>query len=150
MKTSFVALALAAMLAADPALAEPESSAAPYQVLRSGDRKMSCEALSVEVNALNATVLAQTEKTRKEAKASQGRSAVGKGLLSGLAKGASFMGGYSNSVGGMLATTAASGVAQEMASNVGKAPATPPAATPATPEQQRVTHLTGIYKQKAC
>ena len=65
-----------------PAPAEPNV----YQVLRTGDREMSCEALGAEANALNAQLMADAQKAQKGAGAKKfGRSVAG-GVAGGTMK----------------------------------------------------------------
>jgi hypothetical protein len=89
--------------AAAPAPATPATSPAPavaadpaiYQVLRPGDRQMSCEALGNEANTLNAELQAEQVEAAKRAK----KAKTGKGLLGG-------------ATGGVLAAGARYGLAR--------------------------------------
>jgi hypothetical protein len=148
MKTLLAAAALLA-LAATPALADDEV----YQVLRPGDRDMSCEALGAEANALNATLATSAANAQKGAGARQfGRSVAG-GVTGGAMKvgGRMMLGrviGGMTPFGGLVAVAANDAVADA----AGQAIATGPSETPAAvaPEQQRMNHLLGLYREKGC
>jgi hypothetical protein len=165
--TRFTALIAAAALAAAPAFAQdagasPPQDAAPvvdpnvYQVLRTGDRQMTCEALAAEANSLNADLQAEQVAAAKAAK----KAKTGKGLLGGatggvLAAGAryglarSMLGGALSPLAAQAAVTATDSVAasagQAVASSGDQgAPVT------VSPRQQRMNHLLGLYREKQC
>lgn len=143
MKRLLTILALTSSLAGAAYAGEP----APYQVLRPGDGDLSCEALATEINALNAEVLAQN----KQAKTGRTTAMLGKGAFAGLARGASMMGYGSSSSGafaGLLASNVAAGVAQQAATSA--VTAGPAPASEITPQQQRLTELTAIYRGRPC
>ena len=128
----------------------------PYQVLRAGDREMSCEALASEANGLNAKLMADQQAAAKKSQ----RSSTGRGLMGGLAGGvlggAARYGLARGMVGGALCPVLAQGlvaVSDSTSQAVGQAVANggqdAPAAT-VTPEQQRMNHLLSIYKEKGC
>lgn len=136
-----------AVAAAHLILAGAANAQTPYQVLRPGDNDAACEVLSTEINALNAEVLALNKKAERQAKTAS----LSKGVFAGLARSASVIGYGSTSpeaMTGLLASSVAAGVAQEVANGA----AAPPPAVPQqiTPQQQRLTHLTGIYRGRPC
>jgi len=125
---------------------------APYQVLRPGDKELSCEVLAKEINDLNAEVLAQNKQAQRQAKAGRTGAVLGKGAFAGLARGVSIIGYGSTSpeaFAGLLASNVAAGVAQE-AANAPAAASEPVAPAQVTPQQQRLTELTGIYRGRPC
>lgn len=130
-------------------------AAEPYQVLRPGDNDAACEVLSKEINALNAEVLALNQKAERQAKAGRAGLALGKGVFSGLARSASMMGyggsSSSDALASMLVSNVAASVAQEVASGTAAAP-DPATAQPAqiTPQQQRLSHITSIFRARPC
>lgn len=136
------------------AMATSALAAAPYQVLRPGDSELSCEVLSTEINSLNAEVLKLNEQAQKRAKFGSTGASLGKGVFSGLARSASIIGYGSTSpeaVAGMLASNVAAGVAQQVATDAASPQQPAPAApTQITPQQQRLSHLTGIYRGRPC
>ena len=149
MRAHFVLPLVTSLLVSSAAIA-----AEPYQVLRPGDNDAACDVLSKEINALNAEVLALNQKAERQAKAGRAGLALGKGVFSGLARSASMMGygsGSSDGLAGMLVSSVAASVAQEVASGAALAPE-PAAAQPAqiTPQQQRLSQLTAIYRARPC
>lgn len=150
MKTFLTGCAVAALLTSS-ALAAPV-----YEVLRVGDSEKTCEVLTGEINALNAEVAELNAKATKKAAAAKSGKALGKGLLSGLAQAAPMLGSYggfgNNGMASMIASQAASGVAQQALTSAANAPEAPAeaAAPQITPQQQRLTHLMGIYRAKPC
>lgn len=135
---------------APPIAADPNV----YQVLRTGDREMSCEALGAEANALNATLLADAQKAQKGAGAKQfGRSVAG-GVTGGAMKvgGRMMLGrviGGMTPFGGLVAVAANDAIADAAAQKIASGPSeTAPAAV--SPEQQRMNHLLGLYREKGC
>lgn len=149
MRTHFVFPLVTSLLISSAAAA-----AEPYQVLRPGDNDAACDILSKEINALNAEVLALNQKAERQAKAGRAGLAIGKGVFAGLARSASMMGygsGSSDGMAGMLVSSVAAGVAQEVASGAAAAP-DPTTAQPAqiTPQQQRLSHITSIYRARPC
>lgn len=154
----------AAAAPASPATAEapPASAPAPaidpsiYQVLRTGDRQMSCEALAGEANTLNAELMAeQQEAAKKSRKAKAGKGIMG-GAAGGLMAGAARYGLARGMMGGALSplvaqaavaatdsTAMAAGAAIANSGDDG-APAT------VSPKQQRMNHLLSLYREKQC
>lgn len=141
---------------AEGAVAEAPAAADPdvYQVLRAGDRQMSCEALMNEANSLNATLLAEAKEDQKR----RGRSRVARGVAGNVTTGAVRTGariGLGRVIGGMTpfgglvalaATEVAAQTAGEAVANSG------PAADPqgVSPKQQRMNHLLALYREKGC
>ncbi len=126
---------------------EPAAADQPYQVLRPGDRDMSCEQLASEANSLNAVILSQ-QKSRDSGASHKVAGAVGGGLLKSAGRfGLGRIGGF----GGLVARAAADQAANsagEAIANGGDSSAN--AAPTVTPEQQRMNHLLGLYKEKGC
>ena len=126
---------------------------AVYQVLRPGDRQMSCEQLSYEANGLNAQLLADAQASQKKAGRSKAGRAVGGAVAGGAMRtagriGLARFGGGLGAVG-FLAAHAANDVASESTAKViaeGGATDGPGV----TPQQQRMNHLLGLYREKAC
>jgi|TARA_R100000935_G_scaffold6730_1_gene14405 hypothetical protein len=141
--------------------APPAAPAAPvidpnvYQVLRPGDRAMSCEQIGAEANTLNAQLMAEQAEAAKQAqRAKQGRGLAG-GLASGVLGGAARYGLARGMVGGAFSPFAAqalSAVVDSSSQAVGQAVATggDVAAPTVSPQQQRMNHLLGLYREKAC
>ncbi|MFT4935383.1 MAG: hypothetical protein ACI9LT_002080 [Pseudoalteromonas distincta] len=141
--------------------APPAAPAAPlidpnvYQVLRPGDRAMSCEQIGAEANTLNAQLMAEQAEAAKQAqRAKQGRGMAG-GLASGVLGGAARYGLARGMVGGAFSPFAAqalSAVADSTSQAVGQAVAVggDVAAPTVSPQQQRMNHLLGLYREKAC
>ncbi|MDP1874318.1 hypothetical protein [Phenylobacterium sp.] len=152
---------LAAHPAAEAPAAAPTAPLAPvvdpnvYQVLRSGDRAMSCEQIGAEANTLNAQLMAEQAEAAKQAqRAKQGRGMAG-GLASGVLGGAARYGLARGMVGGAFSPFAAqalSAVADSSSQAVGQAVAAggEVAAPSVSPQQQRMNHLLGLYREKAC
>lgn len=150
------AAAAAPVAPAAPAAPAPAIDPGVYQVLRTGDRQMSCEALAGEANTLNAEIMAEQEeaaKKAKKAKAGKGlMGGVGGGVLAGAARygiGRSMLGGALSP----LAAQAAVAVTDSAAQSAGQAIASSGDQTaPATvsPKQQRMNYLLSIYREKAC
>ncbi|MDP2258333.1 MAG: hypothetical protein Q8J89_01275 [Caulobacter sp.] len=127
-----------------------------YQVLRTGDRQMSCEALANEANTLNAELMAeQQEAAKKSRKAKTGKGVMG-GAAGGLMAGAARYGLARGMMGGALSplvaqaavaatdsTAAAAGAAIANSGDDG-GPAT------VSPKQQRMNHLLSLYREKQC
>lgn len=148
-----------------PAPAEPAAPAAlppapmidpnVYQVLRPGDRAMSCEQIGGEANTLNAQLMAEQAEAAKQAqRAKQGRGMAG-GLASGVLGGAARYGLARGMVGGAFSPFAAqalSAVADSSSQAVGQAVAAggEVAAPTVSPQQQRMNHLLGLYREKGC
>ena len=126
-----------------------------YQVLRPGDRAMSCEQIGAEANTLNAQLMAEQAEAAKQAqRAKQGRGMAG-GLASGVLGGAARYGLARGMVGGAFSPFAAqalSAVADSTSQAVGQAVAAggEVAAPTVSPQQQRMNHLLGLYREKAC
>lgn len=147
--------------APEPAESAPVAPAAPvvdpnvYQVLRPGDRAMSCEQIGAEANTLNAQLMAEQAEAAKQAqRAKQGRGVAG-GLAGGVLGGAARYGLARGMVGGAFSPFAAqalSAVADSSSQAVGQAIAAGGEEVAATvsPQQQRMNHLLGLYREKAC
>lgn len=147
-----------------PPVAEAAPEAAPaeqvavdpsvYQVLRAGDRALSCDQLIAETNALNAGILAAQQKAAKGKAGGKFAKGVAGGTTAGAMKtagrfGLSRMAGSFGPMGALVALAATDAVADQTGAaiaNSGSAPATPQV----TPEQQRMNHLLGLYREKAC
>lgn len=142
MKTILTGCAIAA-LAVGAAQAKPA-----YQVMRPADSTLTCEALSTEINTLNAEVVELNAKAAKKAKTGK---ALSRGLLSGLAQAAPMLGyaGGNSSMVGSIAGTVGQGMARQALADDAAKP-DEPAAAPILPEQQRLTHLNGLYRAKLC
>lgn len=138
-----------------PPLAAPLIDPSVYQVLRPGDRAMSCEQIGAEANTLNAQLMAEQAEAAKQAqRAKQGRGMAG-GLASGVLGGAARYGLARGMVGGAFSPFAAqalSAVADSSSQAVGQAVAAggDVAAPTVSPQQQRMNHLLGLYREKAC
>lgn len=126
-----------------------------YQVLRPGDRAMSCEQIGAEANTLNAQLMAEQAEAAKQAqRAKQGRGMAG-GLAGGVLGGAARYGLARGMVGGAFSPFAAqalSAVADSSSQAVGQAIAAGGEvdAPTVSPQQQRMNHLLGLYREKAC
>lgn len=126
-----------------------------YQVLRPGDRAMSCAQLGAEANTLNAQIMAeQQEQARQAQRAKQGRGIAG-GLAGGVLGGAARYGLARGMVGGAFSPIAAHALAAAADSGsaaVGQAIAngSDVAAPTVSPQQQRMNHLLGLYREKGC
>jgi len=146
--------AVAVPAAAPPAQA-PYVDPNVYQVLRPGDRAMSCEQIGGEANTLNAQLMAEQAEAAKQAqRAKQGRGMAG-GLASGVLGGAARYGLARGMVGGAFSPFAAqalSAVADSSSQAVGQAVAAggEVAAPTVSPQQQRMNHLLGLYREKGC
>ena len=124
-----------------------------YEVLKAGDRDMTCQQLAAEANSLNATILAQQNRQQ-----SGGGSKVGGAVAGGLLKSAGHFGlarfgGSIPGIGGMVARQVAQQAtdsAADAVANNGQQPDAPAATPTVTPEQQRMNHLLGLYKEKNC
>jgi hypothetical protein len=144
--------------AADTAVASVEAAPAAdpnvYQVLRTGDREMSCEQLSAEANALNARLLADQKAASKKAGRSRAGRAAGGAVAGGTMRafgrfGINRIAGSLGPVGFIAAhaaNDAASRAAAQTIANGGEDQSAPSV----TPEQQRMNHLLGLYKEKSC
>ncbi len=123
-----------------------------YQVLRPTDKDMSCQDLAGEANSLNASILARQNAQASSAANKRVAGAVGGGLLKSAGHfGIARFGGAIPGMGGMFARAAAeqaTNAAAEAVANNGQDQAA--AAPPVTPEQQRMNHLLGLYKEKSC
>lgn len=158
---------------ADPSLASPAMDApavdatptalpeAPnidpsvYQVLRPGDRAMSCAQLGAEANTLNAQLMAeQQEQARQAQRARQGRGVAG-GVAGGVLGGAARYGLARGMVGGAFSPFAAqalASVADSGSQAVGQAIAAggEVEGPSVSPQQQRMNHLLVLYREKGC
>jgi len=127
-----------------------------YQVLRTGDRQMSCETLGAEANTLNAELMAEQQASAKKAK----KAKTGKGLMGGVAGGvlggAARYGLARGMIGGAfspLIAQAAVAVTDSASQAAGQAIANSGdegAAATVSPKQQRMNHLLGLYREKQC
>lgn len=141
--------------AAAPAPAPaPEAAPAPapapdvYQVLRSGDRDMSCEQLSGEANYLNAKLLADQKAAAKRAQGRAAGGAVAGGTLRAAGRfGINRLAGRLGPMGWAVAHAANDAATQAAAESIAKGNEDP---NQVTPEQQRMNHLLGLYKEKSC
>jgi len=144
----FLSAAVAATFVAGPLQAQ---SAATYEVVRLNDNAMTCEALIGEINTLSNEVRQQTADAARASRNRQTAGAVGRGLLSGLAQGASmFGGGGGNGLGGAVAASALAGLANQAATASATAPVEQPAAAAATPQAERLAHLTELSRNRSC
>jgi hypothetical protein len=115
---------------------------------------MSCEALAAEANSLNAVLLAeQKEDAKKKGRSKAGRQVAG-GVAGGVLKGAGRF-GLSKVIGGMtpFGGVVAVAVNDAAADAAGRAIATSGPASQGPelkPEQQRMNHLLGLYREKSC
>jgi hypothetical protein len=140
----FVSAAVAASFVAGPLQAQ---SAGAYEVVRLNDNAMTCEALVREINTLSSEVRQQTADATRASRNRQTAGAVGRGLLSGLAQGASmFGGGGGNGIGGAVAASAIAGLANQAAT----APVEQPAAAAPSPQAERLAHLNGLNRSRSC
>lgn len=135
----------AAAVTADPGV---------YQVLRTGDRDMSCEALGAEANNLNAKLMADQEAAAKKAKGGRfGRQIAGNATGGAMKIGGRMMLGRvigsMSPMAGLVAVAANDAIGDSTAqaiANSGQGAAEPKM----TPEQQRMNHLLGLYREKGC
>ncbi|RZJ02033.1 MAG: hypothetical protein EON90_00070 [Brevundimonas sp.] len=142
-----VSTAVAAIFVAGPLQAQ----SAPYEVVRMNDNAMTCEALIGEINTLSNEVRQQTADAARASRNRQTAGAVGRGLLSGLAQGVSmFGGGGNNGIGGAVAASALSGLANQAASTAASAPTEQPAAAAPSPQAERLAHLNDLNRSRGC
>ncbi|HMO42838.1 MAG TPA: hypothetical protein PKB04_05860, partial [Phenylobacterium sp.] len=126
-----------------------------YQVLRPGDRAMSCAQLGAEANTLNAQLMAeQQEQARQAQRARQGRGVAG-GVAGGVLGGAARYGLARGMVGGAFSPFAAqalASVADSGSQAVGQAIAAGGGGggPSVSPQQQRMKHLLVLYREKGC
>jgi hypothetical protein len=126
------------------ALVVPSIAAAakPYEVVRPGDSEMSCEQLTAEINTLNEAVrTAQQEQAQRE-----NRNRMAKGVLGGLASAAPLLGGKLG--GGLVTQYALSGALQGIQGAAAGPATAAPAAAP--PEQQRLDHISEVFRNRPC
>ena len=163
--TAFAQVPDAAASMPTPAVAVPAVEAPPpqapyvdpnvYQVLRPGDRALSCAQVGAEANTLNAQLMAEQQEAAQQAqRAKQGRGIAG-GLAGGVLGGAARYGLARGMVGGAFSPFAAqalSAVADSSSQAVGQAVAAggEVAAPTVSPQQQRMNHLLGLYREKGC
>jgi hypothetical protein len=154
----------AAPAPAPAAQAAPAEAPAPaaaidpsiYQVLRTGDRQMSCEALANEANTLNAELMAEQQEAAKAAKKAKAGKGIMGGAAGGLMAGAARYGLARGMLGGAISAPVANAVVSvtdSTAAAAGKAIANSgDTGAPATvsPKQQRMNHLLSLYREKAC
>lgn len=141
-----VGAALAASLVAGPLQAQ---SAEPYEVVRMNDGAMTCEALVGAINTLSQEVRQQAANAERAQRNRQTAGAVGRGLLGGLARGASLFGG-GNGGNEAAVVGALAGMASEAAAAGNAAPAQPPAAAAPTPQAERLAHLNDLFRNRSC
>jgi hypothetical protein len=148
------AAATAPIEAAPAPLPAPAEAAPPaadpnvYQVLRVGDRDMSCEQLSAEANYLNAKLLSD-QKTAANARAGRaaGGAVAGGAMRAAGRFGINRLAGRFGPMGFAVAHAANDAVSQAAAENIARGGEVEGAVTP---EQQRMNHLLGLYKSKSC
>lgn len=152
--------------AADPA---PEAAPAPetapepqvavdpnvYQVLRAGDRSMSCDQLIAETNGLNASIMAAQQKASKGKAGSKFARGVAGGTTAGAMKtagrfGLSRMAGSFGPMGALVAMAATDAVADSTGAAIANGGGADTAQPQVTPEQQRMNHLLSLYREKGC
>ena len=130
------------------------ADAGAYQVLRPGDREMSCQQLSAEANALNAQLLAEQKEAAKQAKRSRGGRAVGGAVAGGTMRtfGRFGINRLAGSLGpvGFIAAHAVNDAASQATAEAIATGGQGDGAQTVKPEQQRMNHLLGIYKDKSC
>lgn len=115
-----------------------------FMVVRAGDGEMSCAALASAVNDLSA----QQRQQQQRAETARNAGRVGRGLLSGLARGANMFGyGSSEGAAAAVAVTAAAAAAEQMSASGTDTPGRAPAVTA---EQQRLAHLTALIASRGC
>jgi hypothetical protein len=149
MRPHLAALAAAASIGA----AAPVAAQDAYEVVRPGDGQMTCEALVSDMNTIRTEISEIERRTREGAQARQAAGRMGRGLLSGLARGAAAMGyggALGDGVGGMVASQALAGVANEMANAPLPAPAAAPPEAAESPRHQRLAHLTSLFATRGC
>jgi hypothetical protein len=116
---------------------------APYEVLRVGDREMSCEQLIGESNSLNAWLLANHKAEVRKAENAKTKA----GLMNAAGKfGISRLGGGFGGFGGLGVKAAQQ--ANDVAANAVAVSGQPTGDV--TPQQQRMNHLMVLYKEKSC
>ncbi|MBP7705309.1 MAG: hypothetical protein KA105_08540 [Caulobacter sp.] len=141
----------------EAAAPEPQAAAPDiYQVLRTGDRQMSCDTLIGEVNSLTADLQTEQVAAAKAAKkAKAGRGIMG-GAAGGLMAGAARYGLARGMIGGAISGPAANAivaVTDSTSAAAGRAIASGGDDAPnamASPKQQRLDHLRGLYREKQC
>lgn len=144
---------VAIVAACSVVIAAPAAAQDAYEVVRLGDGQMTCAVMLQNMNTIRNEISEMERRTREGAEARQTAGRVGRGLLSGLARGAAAMGyggGLGDGVGGVVASQALAGVANEIANAPPSAPAE--AAPPATdtPRHQRLAHLTSLFGSRGC
>jgi hypothetical protein len=133
--------------AADAAPA-PAVDANVYQVLRAGDRELSCEQLSYEANVLNARLLADQKSAARRAQGRAAGGAVAGGTLRAAGRfGINRLAGRLGPMGWAVAHAANDAASQAAAESIASGNVDP---NRVTPEQQRMNHLLGLYKEKSC
>lgn len=157
LETPAPAEAAPAEAVAEAPASAPEVAADPnvYQVLRAGDRNMSCEALIAETNSLNAYILAEQQKAQKKKGGSKvaraaGGAATSTGLKAAGRFGLSRMAGSFGPLGAVAALAATDALADGAGAAVAQGGDSAPAQPQVMPEQQRMNHLLGIYREKGC
>lgn len=135
-------LVTAALISPVAARAEPTQATVP-DVVRVGDRAMTCEVLASEINTLARGPVATAARPKKKR---------GFGFLSALGGAVPFAGG----MGGVLVSTAASSAAQMAAESATRSAMddasrmAQDAMNGGSPEQQRKARLTAIFEEKRC
>ena len=152
--TTIVITALALVATVELAISRCSAEEAPnagpgaYQALRVGDGDMTCPQLAAEASSLNATLAAQ-QKARSDAHNRRVAGAAAGGLLKtagrfGLAR---FGGGLGGSLFARAVSDTAANTAGQVVAGRGQ---DDEAAAANTPEQQRMTHVQDLYKEKNC
>ena len=152
MKPVLTVAAASALFLSAVAPQSAQAQSRRFQVVREGDSEMACDVMTAEINTLNETVRKQAEREQRNAQGRETRGRIGRGLLSGLARGAQVFAYGSTSteaVGGLVASSAASGVASELANGASQ-PAQPPQPLPEvnTPENDRLKLLMGMHSER--
>lgn len=136
--------------------APPAAASGVYQVLRPGDRQMTCESLANEANTLNAELIADQEAAAKAAKKKKAGKGLMGGATGGLLAGAARYGVAKGMIGGAISAPLANAVVSvtdNTAMAAGKAVAeSGDTEAPATvsPKQQRMNYLLTLYREKSC
>lgn len=142
--------------------APPDSTAKPFEILRPGDRELSCDQLAAEYNSLisgqaEAQQRAQAETARVAAE--QQKKSRRTGLMRGLARGAlgvASVGGLGGGFDTMMAASQASSAldAADGMSNlrqlIGAVRGEPTPGVQATPEAQRLERVSSLFKEQSC
>ncbi len=146
--------ALEAAAAPVEAAWSPEPDPNVHQVLRAGDRELSCDQLSAEANALNAQLMASQKAASKQAGRSRAGRAAGGAVAGGTMRAFGRFGinRIAGSLGpmGFIAAHAANDAVSHATAEAIATGGDDPSGPFVTPEQQRMNHLLGLYKEKSC